>query len=93
MRENMRNLPSRMIALSLAAGLAAQPAFAGYTSRTELAPTAATTAQQAEPQLAFGFGFYTCVGTMYRYGQRTYGSRVSDAILFQAAYETCASAY
>ena len=87
----MRSL--RLTTLVVLAGIAvaAQPATAARTMSTQEAPVAAS--QTAAPQLAWGFGFYTCINTMYRYGQRNYGSRVSDAILFQAAYETCASAY
>jgi hypothetical protein len=87
----MRHLSLTTLAVLAGIAIAAQPATAARTMRTSEAPVA--TSQTAAPQLAWGFGFYTCINTMYRYGQRTYGGRVSDNILFQAAYETCASAY
>jgi len=86
----MRSLSLTTLALSAALAVAAGPALASHTARTDMAPAATV---KTEPQVAFGFGFYTCVGTMYRYGQRTYGRRVDDALLFQAAYDVCAAAY
>ncbi len=85
----MRSLLSMTVALAMVLGVAMQPALAAHTTRTEMAPVAAN---QPEPQVAWGFGFYTCVNVMYSYGRRTHPG-VSDNILFQGAVDVCSGPY